>query len=379
MPLVVGPPPPRLVGASPAIEALRGAIEHAAQSTAKVLITGESGAGKEIVAASIHAASGRRHAAFVTLNCAGVPDALLESELFGHERGSFTDAYRDKPGLLELAHGGTVLLDEIGEMSPRLQAVLLRFLESGEIQRVGSRAAGVRLDVRVIAATHVPLADRVAAKAFRQDLFYRLNVVHLDVPPVRERREDIPLLLRHFLDMHAARHGSPAIPEPSPEVLARLAGYDWPGNVREIKNVAERLVVMARSGVIAVGDLPAEIVQATDTPARAPEPHARAVAERLFHRMVTGGESFWETVWAPFMAHDLTRQDVRLIVSMGLQKTRYRYRLLAPAFNVDPADYKRFLGVLRQFDCYLPLEGFRSAPLRLGEGRRESDRRKIVG
>jgi DNA-binding NtrC family response regulator len=362
-----------------AIQALREELEAAARSTAKILITGESGAGKEVVAATIHDLSPRRHGGFVTLNCAGLPDSLLESELFGHERGSFTDAYRDKPGLLERAHGGTAFLDEIGEMSLRMQAVLLRFLESGEIQRVGSHTAGSRVDARIIAATNVPLAERVAAKTFREDLFYRLNVIHLAVPALRHRREDIPLLLRHFLAAYAERYRASAVPEPSRDVLVRLVGYDWPGNVRELKNLAERLVVRARTGPIEVADLPAEIVQATDAPARPSGAETSAVAERLYHRMVTGGESFWDAVWAPFQAHDLTRDDLRLIVTKGLQEARYSYRALLGVFNMEPGDYKRFLDALREYECHVPLHTFRTARARTAEEPRVPDRRRTVG
>src|SRR5689334_22525530 len=180
-----------LIGSSPLIRALDEEIRLAARSDAKVLITGESGVGKEVVAQLLHARSNRVYAPLVTINCAGVPDALLESEFFGHVRGSFTGAYRDRPGLLEQADRGTVFLDEIGEMSLRLQGLLLRFLESGEIQRVGSTQAERRIDVRVIAASNRPLEEAVENKNFREDLFYRLNVVRLRVAPLRERPEDI--------------------------------------------------------------------------------------------------------------------------------------------------------------------------------------------
>jgi DNA-binding NtrC family response regulator len=360
------------------MQALRENLEPAARSASKVLITGESGVGKEVVAATIHGLRPRSRGPFVTLNCAGLPDSLLESELFGHERGSFTDAYRDKLGLLERAHGGTAFLDEIGDMSLRMQSVLLRFLESGEIQRVGGHTAGARVDVRIIAATNVPLPERVAAKAFREDLYYRLNVIHLVVPALRQRREDIPLLLRHFLAAYAERYRAAVVPEPSRDVLARLVGYDWPGNVRELKNLAERLVVRARTGMIELADLPAEIVQATDAPARGAGAQASAVAERLYHRMVTGGESFWDAVWGPFLAHDLTRDDLRLIVTQGLKQSRYSYRSLLPLFNMEPADYKRFLGALREFDCHVPLHELRPTRARMAEERREPDRRTTV-
>src|SRR5678816_335090 len=247
-----------MVGVSAAIRDVEEEIDHAARSDAKVLITGESGVGKEIVARQIHERSARSRGQLVTINCAGFPDSLLESELFGHLKGSFTDAHRDKKGWLEAAHGGTIFLDEVGEMSLRMQAMLLRFLETGEIQRVGSDRAMPPLDVRVIAATHRNLAECVKERTFREDLYYRLNVVHIEVPPLRDRRGDIPVLLKHFLSMFSAAHRLP-VPEVAPDAMQRLASYDWPGNVRELKNVAERLVVGSRSGRIETTSLPSDV------------------------------------------------------------------------------------------------------------------------
>ena len=188
-----------LIGASSAISELKAEVERVAQSDAKVLITGESGVGKEVVARAINAASSRAQYSFVPVNCAGIPETLLESELFGHVKGSFTGAYRDKPGKLEMANDGTIFLDEIGEMTLRMQGLLLRFLETGEIQKVGAERVSVATNVRVIAATNRNLRDMIAQGQFREDLFYRLNVIHLIVPPLRERREDIPELVEYFL------------------------------------------------------------------------------------------------------------------------------------------------------------------------------------
>src|SRR2546426_6250470 len=248
-----------LVGIGTAIRAIEAEIEYAARSDAKVLITGESGVGKEVIARLVHQRSRRAHTPLVTINCAGIPEALLESALFGHVKGSFTDAYRDRLGLLEVAHQGTIFLDEIGEMSPRMQALLLRFLENGEIQRVGADSVQTRVDVRVIAATNRNLLARIASKDFREDLYYRLNVIHIPIPPLRARPEDIPVFLDHFLQSYAERHDlKPA--QLAPDALARLVAYGWPGNVRELKNVVERLVLRrADEDLIVVGDLPAEI------------------------------------------------------------------------------------------------------------------------
>lgn len=198
---------PALVGTSSAVRALQDEIGYAARCDAKVLITGESGAGKEIVARQIHNCSNRRRSPLVTVNCAALTESLLETELFGHVRGSFTGAYRDRAGVLEQAHRGTVFMDEIGETTPRMQGLLLRFLETGEIQRVGSdEPIQTRVDVRVIAATNRVLLESVAAKTFREDLYYRLNVIHLQVPPLRERQEDIPLLLDHFAEVFSRQY-----------------------------------------------------------------------------------------------------------------------------------------------------------------------------
>src|ERR687896_547727 len=198
-----------LVGSSAAIRGVDEEIDHAARANAKVLITGESGSGKEIVARLIHERSPRRSGPLVTINCAGFPDSLLETELFGHVKGSFTDAHRDKRGYLEAAHGGTIFMDEIGEMSLRMQALMLRFLETGEIQRVGSDRHVPNVDVRVIAATHRRLINLVAEKTFREDLYYRLNVIHIEVPPLRDRREDIVILLNHFMTIFSNAHRTP--------------------------------------------------------------------------------------------------------------------------------------------------------------------------
>jgi two-component system response regulator AtoC len=208
-----------------------------------VLILGESGTGKELVARAIHDASPRRGRRFVAINCAAIPAALLESELFGHRRGAFTDAVRDKHGLFEDADGGTLLLDEIGELPIALQAKLLRALQEGEIRRVGDTAS-IKVDVRLIAATLRDLADDVREGRFREDLYYRLNVLPVSIPPLRERTEDIPQLSRFFAQRHAARHqlGEIELSDAAIEVLVR---QPWPGNVRELENVIERAVVLA--------------------------------------------------------------------------------------------------------------------------------------
>jgi two-component system response regulator HydG len=353
--------PLKLVGESPAILALQEEIHYAARCDAKVLITGESGAGKEVVARLIHAASMRSRSSLVTVNCAALSETLLETELFGHVRGSFTGAYRDRLGVFEQAHRGTVFMDEIGETSPRMQGLLLRFLETGEIQRVGSDQVQSRVDVRVIAATNRVLLDAVANKTFREDLYYRLNVIHLRVPALRERIDDIPLILNFFLDQFSRQYQveRPTLGE---DALQSLCEHAWPGNVRELKNVVERLVVRARSGEIRRDDLPLEVLRTSAAPAVVPtQPSARPAADLLFERLVNGGESFWSCVYTPFMSRDLTRDDLRTIVRKGLERTSGNYKVMVELFNMPADDYKRFLGFLRKYQCHMPFQQFRSA------------------
>ena len=346
-----------MLGASAAMRAVEREISVAAACGAKVLITGESGVGKELVARLIHERGQRRTAPFIPMNCAGLPDTLLESELFGHMRGSFTGAYRDKRGRLEAAHKGTIFMDEIGEMSLRMQAMLLRFLETGEIQRVGAECSLAPLDVRIVAATHRDLVARVADQSFREDLFYRLNVVHIEVPPLRERREDITLLLRYFLETFSGVHRLP-IPEVTPEALQRLLKYDWPGNVRELKNVAERLVVSGSGpGRVEVSSLPLEIGH--ERRAASMKSSTEPVGEQRLNRLLSEGLSFWAEVHEPFMNRDLTREDVRQIVQAGLAYTRGNYKMLVRAFNMPPRDYKRFLSFLRTHGCHVSYQSFR--------------------
>ncbi len=361
--------PTRLVGASPAIITLQEEIHYAAKCDAKVLVTGESGAGKEIVARLIHAASARSRSPLVTVNCAALTETLLETELFGHVRGSFTGAYRDRVGAFEQAHRGSVFMDEIGETSPRMQGLLLRFLETVEIQRVGSDLVQTRVDVRVIAATNRVLVDSVANKTFREDLYYRLNVIHLRVPALRERLEDIPVLLDFFIEQFARQYQVER-PSLSADALQTLIDHAWPGNVRELKNVVERLVVRGRSGEIGRDDLPLEVLRST--PAAQPSPATqatRAAADVLFERMVNGGESFWSCVYAPFMARDLTRDDLRTIVRKGLERTSGNYKVMVELFNMTADDYKRFLGFLRKYQCHMPFQQFRSAATSRDAGR----------
>lgn len=245
-----------LLGRSRAMADLQDALDRVAPTNATVLIVGETGTGKELVARAIHARSARAEGPFVALNCAAMPESLLESELFGHEKGAFTGADRARPGLFEAAHEGTLFLDEAGEMPASLQAKLLRVLMDGLVLRVGSRTAR-QVDVRVVAATHRDLRERIREGLFREDLYYRLAVVPLKVPPLRERLEDLPLLAEAMLQRAARDMGLP-LRRFAPAALEKLAGYAFPGNVRELRNLIERACILAQGAEIGPGDFPLE-------------------------------------------------------------------------------------------------------------------------
>ena len=232
----------RMVGVSPVMAALFDLVRTIARTSSTVLITGESGTGKELVAKAIHSLSPRRDAPFVSVNCGALPETLLESELFGHVKGAFTDAHQNKRGLFEAAHRGTLFLDEVGETPPSMQVKLLRVLQEKKVRRVGGTEES-EVDVRVVAATNRPLDALVTEKRLREDLYYRLNVIPVYIPALRERREDIPLLAQHFLERFRREMGS-VVTKISPEAMARLEGYGWPGNVRELENVVERAVAL---------------------------------------------------------------------------------------------------------------------------------------
>jgi transcriptional regulator with GAF, ATPase, and Fis domain len=376
-------PEVRLIGRSPAILALEQEIDSASRSDAKVLITGETGVGKEVVSRLIHHRSSRAAAGLVTLNCAGLPDSLLESELFGHVRGSFTGAYRDKPGLLEMAPNGTVFLDEVGEMSTRMQVVLLRFLESGEIQRVGADRSHARVNVRLITATNRDLQAQISSGAFREDLYFRLNVIRFAIPPLRERVEDVPLLVDHYVNTFSQTHKVP-LTEITGEAMDALKAYRWPGNIRELKNVVERIVLKTGGRPVRAVDLPPEILRSPSAPQAGPSATGAAAttagdgadqigastarADELATVMIKQGESFWSVVYPIFMSRDLTRTDLRRIIQIGLETTNGNYRLLVELFNMSAQDYKRFLSFLRKHDCHLPFQRFRAVPARLQSG-----------
>ena len=308
-------PPEGIIGRTAPMLAVYKQIAYAADSAVPVLITGESGTGKELVARAIHAHSRRTARPFVTINCGAVTESLLESELFGHMRGSFTGAIADRKGVFEQAHGGTVFLDEIGETSPAMQVKLLRVLQDGEVRPVGATRA-VHVDVRVVAATNVDLERAVTEQRFRQDLYYRLSVVVIHLPALRDRREDIPLLIEQFMSAATTRTGrSVSI---SPESVAALSSYRWPGNVRELENTIERLVVFSR-GRIEVADLPGSIVAAPP------------LQERLFSDLPTLDELEWRYLLHVLSAVGGNRS--RAAEALGIdRRTLYR---MAERFGID--------------------------------------------
>ena len=283
-----------MVGESPGIQRVREMIARVGPTDSRVLITGESGVGKELVAAAIHMASSRRDRAFVRVNCAAIPRDLVESEMFGHEKGSFTGATERRIGRFELAHTGTLLLDEVGDLGPEAQAKLLRAIEAREIERVGG-GQPIRVDVRIIAATNKDLPRAVSDGRFREDLLFRLNVIPLHVPPLRERPSDIPMLVRHFSALHHVRTGQ-APPRWTADALASLGRYRWPGNVRELANIVERLAILNAGQEVSEdavrGVLPTERGSGTvvSPPAPLPDPAAldRSLTDTLdeYERML---------------------------------------------------------------------------------------------
>ncbi|HDZ24613.1 MAG TPA: sigma-54-dependent Fis family transcriptional regulator [Desulfobacteraceae bacterium] len=254
-----------IIGNSPQMVRLFETIAQVAPSEATVLITGESGTGKELIAGAIHYNSERKDGPFIKVNCAALTETLLESELFGHEKGAFTGAHRRKEGQFSLADGGSLFLDEVSEMPLSMQVKLLRVIQEREFTRVGGEEV-IQVDVRIIAATNKDLAQEISSGRFREDLFYRLNVVTLQMPPLRERKDDIPLLLEHFLESFAQKNRK-TIKGVTPQAMARLVSYDWPGNVRELMNAVERMVVLARGDYVGEPDLPPIILEQAEGPA----------------------------------------------------------------------------------------------------------------
>ena len=319
-----------MVGESPALQRLREEIRQAAPSNGRVLIFGENGTGKELVARAIHAQSQRAAGPFVEVNCAAIPEELIESELFGHTKGAFTGAHATRKGKFELADGGTLFLDEIGDMSLKTQAKVLRALQEQRIEPVGG-AGGVEVDVRVIAATNKDLEAEIRAGRFREDLYFRLNVIPFQVPPLRDRREDIPLLVRHFMQVLSAEHGRKAR-EVVPDALEALARLPWPGNVRELRNILERLVIMTPGERIELQHLPATL--AASLPARAPAADESSPAASGDGTLLAAREAF-ERRYILERYRDCGGNMSRTAESLGVERSNL-YRKMK-AFGLLPA------------------------------------------
>jgi DNA-binding NtrC family response regulator len=256
-----------IIGQSPPMKKIFRIVEKVAASDTTIMLNGETGTGKGIIARAIHECSPRRNKPFVQINCGATPEGLLESEFFGYRRGAFTGATADKPGKFELANGGTIFLDEIGDMSADLQVKVLRVLEEGEFERVGGNET-IKVDARIIAATHRDLEEEVQKGGFREDLYYRLYVIPILLPALRERRSDISFLVQHFLEEFAAKNGKPVMTV-APEAMALIEAHTWPGNVRELRNLIERIVVLKEGDRIEPEDLPPKMRAAAEGPSRA--------------------------------------------------------------------------------------------------------------
>lgn len=323
---------------------------RAAQSEARVLITGESGTGKELLARKIHENSPRRANNFMTVNCPALTETLLESELFGHVRGAFTDAKEDKVGILERANNGTLLIDEISEASPKLQGLFLRFLETGELAKVGFKNVNYPVvNTRVIAASNRDLDAMISAYEFRKDLYYRLNVVRIHLPPLRERAGDIPKLVSYFVNRYSPPDGPRR--EVTPEALAFLKEYHWPGNIRELENVVEGISAVALNGRMDLADIKAYGLE------KAKKTKLDGLA--LYDQMRKENISFWSLVYTQYMTRNLTKETVREVIDIGLEEARGNYKIVTRLFNLPAEDYKRFLNFLRKNDLQLPFKEYR--------------------
>ncbi len=326
--------------------------DRAAESPEAVLLTGESGTGKELIARYIHARSSRAARPFVVVNCAALNDRLLESELFGHLKGSVAGAHHDSPGKLQLADSGTILLDEIGCASLRMQRLLLRFIETGEMQAIGAEGPSKRADVRILATARTDLTPLTRVGVFREDLLYRLSAARIHVPPLRDRRDDIAPLVAHTIA------GTGRAIRFTDEAVALLAAYHWPGNVRELQSVVQQLVWMSGVNVIDVQHLPSSVRMEGVRVASMVE-RRRQLADDLYAALVARTLSFWDGLYPLFLSRDVTRHDLRELMRRGLRETSGSYRALVPLFGMEPRDYKRLLNFLAAHDCNVDPRPFR--------------------
>ena len=315
------------------MQRVRERVRAASRIAGSVLVIGETGTGKELVARAIHEHSDRSSGRFVPVDCGALPDELIESELFGHRRGAFTSAMTDKTGLFEEANGGTLFLDEIANTSRRFQAKLLRVLQDRQLRRLGD-VVSRRLDLRVIAATNCDLAAMVHKSEFREDLYYRLNVFTIQVPPLRHRLDDLPLLVDHFLQSRKTV---------APDGIEKLLKYSYPGNVRELENIVEAAIYTALGFTIQPDDIALPI---------------HADKGRPDDDLIVG--NFWDSIATPFSERLITRNQVERVIRRGLKQTRGSYKKLLPLFQIPESDYKRFMDFLRRSRCNVDFREFRN-------------------
>jgi len=343
---------PPLIGHSAAFGRVRHDIACLAASDAPAVISGEPGTGKSLVARALHAASSRAVGPFVVVPCARLPETLLETELFGCAKGSVVGASSDRVGVLDVAHGGTVLLEDVEEMTLRTQGLLLRFLESGEVNRVGTFGAPTPSDVRVLVSTSTRLDTAVEERVFLGELAACLVARQLVMPALRDRRDDIPVLVDYFARVAVSAAADQRAPNFTPDAHRALESYSWPGNVRELRRVVERLVMSAHSESIGGEDLPVGI-RPRRAGTRASRERRRTVGEDLFLRIVQTGESFWSAVYPMFMQREITRTDVRDLVRRGLEAARGNYPTLVRLLNMPASDQRKFVSFLRRYGCEL--------------------------
>ncbi|MCP2520990.1 sigma-54 dependent transcriptional regulator [Candidatus Aminicenantes bacterium AC-708-M15] len=329
-----------LIGKSKIIEEIKKFIKKASYSPHCALISGETGVGKDLIAKLIHKLS-KRAGEFVTVDSSSIPENLIESELFGYRKGSFTDAKEDKAGLIECADRGTLFFDEIADLPLHLQPKLLRVIEEKEIRRLGDTCSR-KIDVRYIFATNKDLKKEVKERRFRKDLFFRIKVLSLHVPPLRERREDIPELIEYFLERENRENNT--IKRVSKEALSKLLKYHFPGNIRELENIIRRAHIICEGEVIRVKDIELEEELEESVFKKKTEDN---ISERLFKEMIERGKSYRKVVHEPFMARELNRREVKGIIELGLKETNGSYKKLLEIFNIREEEYKRFLNILR--------------------------------